>query len=187
MSWEAISAVSSAVTAVIITVTALVAVVQIRHLRSSNRLAAALELFHEMDELGHVRTYVATELPGRMKDPAYRAELAMGQINRDVHLEVRLGNYWEKYGLLLRNGLLDRQLFVDWGAVSCLRDWKALREVTRAIRGEHGELWRDFEYLAHLSAMHLDADKKKPFRQPKWREGLEELDVRARAAQSKSG
>ena len=80
---------SSAITAAVITVTAIVAVVQIRHLRSSNRLAAALQLFHEMDELGHVRSYVAKELPKRMQDPAYRTELATGQIDRDVHLEVR--------------------------------------------------------------------------------------------------
>lgn len=183
-SWEAISAIASLITAAVIAVTAVIAVVQIRHLRTANQLSAALSLYREVDEPGiqQARTFVATELEERMKDPTLQDALLSGKIDRAVHLEIRLGNYWERFGLLLRTGLLDKTLFLDWGAPSCLNDWSLLRDVTRTIRKRTPEVWRDFEYIARLSATHIDSIMRHPMHQPKWREGLEELDVRREPA-----
>jgi hypothetical protein len=179
VSWEALTAIASLITAVVIAATAVIAIVQINHLRTANQLSAALSLYREADdaEFRKVRTFVQTKLEERMKDPAYVDELRTGKLDRDVHLEIRLGNYWVSLGLLLRTGLLDRKLFLDWGAPACLSDWKAMRDVTRALRSTRPMIWRDFEYLARLSAMHIDYMDRHPIPQPKWREGLEELDV----------
>lgn len=184
MSWEAVTAIASLITAIVIAATAIIAVVQIRHLRTANQLSAALSLYSEMDDpdLRKARTFVQTELEERMQDPVFREQIANGKFDRNVHLEIRLGNYWEKFGLLLRTKLLDKTLFFDWGAPACLNDWRSLRDVTRAIRVRSPEVWRDFEYLARLSAEHVDFVLAHPLHQPKWREGLEELDVRKAAA-----
>jgi len=180
MTWEALSALASLVTAAVITATAIIAVVQLRHLRTANQLSAALSLYTELDDaaLRKARSFVHLELEERMKDASFREQLIRAKFDREVHLEIKLGNYWENFGLLLRTGLLDKTLFLDWGAAGCLYDWRMLRDVTRAIRGARPEVWRDFEYLARLSATHLDSMERHPLRQPKWREGLEELDVR---------
>jgi hypothetical protein len=180
MSWEALTAIASLITAAVIAATAIIAVVQIRHLRTANQLSAALSLYAEMDsaDFRRARTFVQTELAERMQDPVFREQLSSGKFDRDTHLEIRVGNYWEKFGLLLRTGLLDRTLFLDWGSPSCLNDWRTLRDVTRTIRIQTPEVWRDFEYLARVSAVHLDSIQRHPMQQPKWREGLEELDIR---------
>jgi len=180
MSWEALTAIASLITAIVIAATAIIAVVQIRHLRTANQLSAALSLYQEVDqvELRKARTFVATELEESVRDPAFREELVSGKFDRDLHPEIRLGNYWEKFGLLMRTGLIDRKLFLDWGSASCLDCWKELRPVTKLIRVQTPEVWRDFEYLARLSATHLDSIQQHPLPQPKWREGLEELDIR---------
>jgi len=184
-SWEAISAVASLITAAVIAATAITAIVQIRHLRTANQLSAALSLYSEMDEpdLRKARTFVQTGLEERMQDPVFREELLSGKFDRDVHLEIKLGNYWEKFGLLMRTGLLDKKLFLDWGTGACLRAWQSLREVTRALRVGTPETWRDFEYLARLSARHLNAARRHPLRQPKWQEGFEEFEIREAAAE----
>lgn len=181
MSWEGLTAIASLITALVIAVTAIIAVVQIRHLRTANQLAAALKLYDEVDDsdFRKVRTFVQTELAERMKDPAFLEDLTSGRFDRDVHLEIRLGNYWEKFGLLLRTGLLDRRLFLDWGAQACLRDWRTMRDVTKAVRVGSPEVWRDFEFLARVSSTHLDYLLTHPMRQPKWLKGLEELDIRS--------
>jgi hypothetical protein len=179
MSWEALGAIAAAVTAVVITVTAIVAVVQIRHLRTANQLSAALSLYHEIEspDLCKATSFVRTELEQRMQDPVFREELASGKFDREVHLEIRLGNYWQQFGLLVRTGLIDRRLFLDWGWLSCLHAWRDLRDVTTALRTQAPDIWRDFEYLARLASAHVDSTKRHPIQQPKWREGLEPLDV----------
>jgi hypothetical protein len=184
MSWEALTAVASLITAAVIAVTAIIALVQIRHLRTANQLNAALKLYDEVDDADFrkVRTFVQTELGERMKSAAFRDELLNNAFDRDIHLEVRLGNYWEKYGLLIRTRLLEKNLFLDWGAQACLRDWRVMREVTKLLRVKSPEVWRDFEFLARLASVHLDQLLAHPMRQPKWQEGLEELDIRGAAA-----
>ena len=173
MSWEGLTALASLVTTLIIAVTAIVAIVQIRHLRAANQLAAAMALMSELETLVDARTFVANALEERLKDPAFRAALTSSKFDRREHLELTVGNYWEKFGILLRKGLLDKRLFLDWGAQGCLRDWKQLREVTALIRGPSPQVWRDFEYLAHMAAIHLDDLYKHPLKHPQWRESLD--------------
>ena len=176
MSWEAITAVASLITALVIAVSAVVAIVQIKHLRASNQLAAAMSLMGDLELLTESRSFVATMLEEKMKDPAFRAELETGRFDRNKHVEIQLGNYWEKFGILLRKGLLDRQLFLDWGSQGCLRDWRLLRGVTRLIRIGSPQVWRDFEYLAHMSATHLDHLYRHPLQYPEWKDAVDEDD-----------
>jgi hypothetical protein len=173
MTWEAVTAVASLITTLVIAVTAIVAMVQIRHLRAANQLAAAMALMSELETLVDARTFVANTLELKLKDPAFRASLASNKFSRREHLEIMLGNYWEKFGILLRQGLLDKQLFLDWGAQGCLRDWRQLREVTALIRGPSPQVWRDFEYLAHMAAIHLDDLYQHPLKHPQWRDSLD--------------
>lgn len=169
MTWEGLTAVASLITTLVIAVTAIIAIVQIRHLRAANQLAAAMTLMGELETLADARTFVAKALDDKLKDPAFRASLATNRFDRREHLEITVGNYWEKFGILLRQGLLDKQLFLDWGAQGCLRDWRQLREVTALIRGPSPQVWRDFEYLAHMAAIHLDDLYQHPLKHPQWR------------------
>lgn len=173
MTWEALTATATLVTTLIIAVTAVVAIIQIRHLRAANQLTAAMALMTELENLADARTFVANELDEKLKDPGFRAALGSSRFDRREHLEIIVGNYWEKFGVLLRKGLLDKQLFLDWGAQGCLRDWKQLRVVTALIRGPSPQVWRDFEYLAHLAAIHLDDLYQHPLKHPQWRESLD--------------
>ena len=184
MSWEAVTAIATLITAIVIAATAITAIVQIRHLRTANQLSAALSLYREFDsaEYRKARSFVQIELEQRMQDPVFREQLASDKFDRDVHLEMKVGDYWQNFGLLLRTGLLDRTLSLDFATPICLRDWRLLLGVTRILRVRRPDVWGDFEYLARLSSEYVRSSDRHPLRQPKWGEGFEDLDLDAAPA-----
>src|SRR5579863_9260135 len=134
--WEMVSAIASVVTTVLIAATAVAAMSQLRQLRLASQLEGVLALHREFNssEMNHVRVYVRDALPERLKDPRFVAALRSGEIDFHEHKELLLANFWEKIGSLVREGVLDPEIYLQIGAYRCVEHWEQLRRVIEIVR-----------------------------------------------------
>lgn len=120
-SWDALTAVSTAVTAIVIAATVAVGYRQIRlardqlaHLRSSTQLDGTMRLFSELEtpQFRAARSFVENELGTRMQDATFRDEqlLPFDALDEDRHKELLVAGTFEKIGTYARHGLLDTVL-----------------------------------------------------------------------------
>src|ERR1700687_2529781 len=98
MPWEALTAIGTLLSALIIGVTAVVAIAQIRHLRAAAALQGFLELMTEASgpRVGQANAYIENVLPERLRDESYRRELAEGKFDPEKHPELVIGSLWER-------------------------------------------------------------------------------------------
>jgi hypothetical protein len=146
-------------TFIVIAATAIAALVQLRHARGSNQLAALAELQDtsrtaQFEAAEHV---VRTELEGKLKDPEFRYQLCHRSV-RAPETRVFLskintvGNFYENMGLLVKSGLVDRDLALDTWAGQIPGNWERLSPFAVIIRRELGDsVWENFEYLTVLA------------------------------------
>lgn len=159
MNWESLTAISSAVTAVVIGASAVIAIVQIRHLRKAAQLESFLQLMSEATgpQMASWAAYVETTLPERLKDETYRSELAEGHIDFEHHKELALGAYWEKVGTLVHFGLIEPEVFVDFAGYICPYHWRLLGDVVVLRRRRNPRIWERFEEFARLCEASMGA------------------------------
>jgi hypothetical protein len=154
MSWEVISALTTLGTFVVITATAIAAVVQLRHMQSANHINAALGLMDRWatPEYRALINYVALELDGKLKEPAYRASLMRVPADRIVHPELAILDVWEQIGSLVKLGTLPEATFLETGSSQCIMTWEKLVPVVAIVRRRRGpQVYDNFEYLAARS------------------------------------
>jgi hypothetical protein len=146
-------------TFVVIAATAIVAVIQLRHARSSNQIAALNELRETMDspEFAKSQHFVLTDLAKKMEDPAFRYQLAnrserTTENQRLITGIVNVGNLYENMGVLVKTGLVDRSRALElWWNVTSMA-WEALEPCIAIFRRNQGDtIYENFEYLTLLS------------------------------------
>jgi Domain of unknown function (DUF4760) len=159
MSLELVNTLATFGTFVVIAATAIAAIVQLRHARSSNQIAALNE-FREMMETADFQAaqhFVMGELPKRLPDPAFRyqtdAPAARTDENRPLITKINsVGNFYEGMGMLIRAGLVDQSLVVEMWGSNVIGAWERLAPVTAIARRKSGErVWEKFEYLTVLA------------------------------------
>lgn len=152
MNWEALSAIGSFLSAAVIAATAIVAVIQIRQLRASNQLEGFIELFRELEapDMVAAEEFIEGDLPERLQDPKFRQELISGQFIPSRHPELVIGSFWERTGALIRHGVLDKELFLDYAGDVCPRHWQLLGDVAKLRRQREPLIWEQFENLVIL-------------------------------------
>lgn len=167
MSLELLNSFATMGTFLVITATALVAIVQLRQLRSSNMIAALYKVREtsESKELRDAQHFVFTELTEKMNDPAFRYQMlhraARTNENRaSIAKIIMVGNFWESVGTLVKTGLLDKDLVFEAWAGHVVDDWEKLVPATALWRRVRGASMENFEYLTVLSqdyeAAHLN-------------------------------
>jgi hypothetical protein len=158
--WNAVTAVSSAITTVIIAATVLVGYRQIRvagqqvdHLRRATQLQGTMTIFEEMTTPASMAQFkfVLGELRTRMQDPQYREEVAalVSPVEAD-HPEFGILRRFEKLGTYVKNGLLEGGVLYDFFGGAWIRTWEALVEtdVIELSRRPFGpELWENAELV----------------------------------------
>jgi hypothetical protein len=149
---ENLNTIAALGTFVVITATAVAAVVQLRHMRANNQLAAILALYHEFGDkdLQEAFRFVQQYLPQRMTDQNFRQELAArGFIDNRQHLEIEVLNWFEQMGTLLKHDVVDSAIFLDiFGRLTSVY-WDLLEPTLAIIRRRRGESqYQNFEYLA---------------------------------------
>ena len=147
MSLEVWSTVASLGTFVVITATAIAALVQLRHARSANQIAAVTEIREtlESEKFTRARRFVAEEGPKLIADPEGRRKLA-GEI---LPPEIRdVGNFFEVMGAFVKFGIIDQALVRDLWDGLVYTTWKQLEPVAMMRRQRFRGTWASFEYLA---------------------------------------
>ena len=134
MGWEAITAVGTLVTALVIAITAVVGIRQLAELRRATMFDGTNRIVEQMrtPEMRAVFKYVVEELPERLKDPEYRIALLKREpLDPQKHPEQVLLEALEEIGGYVRYELLDTQAVLCMTSSYVTSRWNAIREVIK--------------------------------------------------------
>jgi len=156
--WEALTAIGTIASAIVIAVTVLVGarqvrltVAQLEQVRRSTQFDAARTVLLEMVEPSFVDGYrfLYRDLGTRMHDEAFRDEVALiGLADDDVHQELVILRSLDRIGTYVRFGLVDRDVIYSSYRNRIVVCWERLREVVaihRKITDAH--FWENVEFL----------------------------------------
>ncbi|HMD02541.1 MAG TPA: hypothetical protein VKG44_06190 [Candidatus Baltobacteraceae bacterium] len=166
MNWEALTAISTAFTGLVILLTVIFAARQVgalneqsraladqlEHLRRATQLDGTLAVFEELfsAELVAASGFVMNEYEERMKDETFRAEALKRSPDLATHKELLILRHMERIGTLIKNDLLDADVLLDFASGFIQDHWKRLKPLALEQRRTFGvqRLWENFEYLA---------------------------------------
>jgi FAD/FMN-containing dehydrogenase len=137
-------------TLIVITVTAIAAYVQLRHMRTANQLEALLTVLAriERSDLGSMVDGARAELAEKLPDPAFRRRLEEGNVERTNNPWLTLGNSYEWVGSLVRAGLVEEDAYMDIYSDRVVGAWEIMRDALAIIRRRAGpSVLENFEYL----------------------------------------
>lgn len=150
MTLEAWSTVAAVGTFIVITASAIAALAQLRHLRTSNQLSGLLSVFAMLQDpsVRELMNFVRHELAEKMKDPQFRATLRENPVDRRKHPEYYLCDMYNHIGSFVRSGLIDEDTYLqtDWYNVNLY--WELLAEAVAIGRAGRPHIFENFEYLA---------------------------------------
>jgi hypothetical protein len=170
---EILNAIFSGLTLVVFIVTAIAAVVQLRHLRSNTSLQGLTMVLQDWQkpEMQAWISYVRLELPEKLKDPAFREEYRRSGRDRARHPELNVCDYWEQCGTYIKYGMIDRLTFLDSSCTTIVRLWQCVYPAIVILRERGGpSVYENFEFLAVLSQQWIDAHPNGayPANMPRW-------------------
>ncbi len=169
MSLELVNTLATFGTFLVIAATAIAAVVQLRHARGSNHIAALNELRETMETPGfqEAQQFVNAELAAKMQDPAFRYQIALPAAARTDEARTMLrrvsafANFYESMGILVKTGLVDADLVLEMWADIARSAWERLEPFTAIARRRIGDaLLENFEYLTVLAQDWMTAHPK---------------------------
>lgn len=139
-------------TFVVIAATAAAALIQLRHLRAANNMAAASMFIQEFEgsELRDSFTFVRTQLKERLEDAEFREEIRDFTQDRLKHPEISVCNFFDLWGGHYREEAINRTWFMRHNAGVVLGFWKLLEPVVALAASRDGAniSFEQFEYLA---------------------------------------
>ncbi len=164
MNWEAVSAIATLFTGLVIAVTALAALREVRlsadqtaatraqleHLRNATRFEGLLAVFEELDRPHQIdaRHFVQFELAERMKDPQFRHEVSLiAGADERVHKELTVLRFFERVGFYVRKDFVDSDVVYMVASGRVVTTWSALEEVVKIHRDVAGPFWTNYEDL----------------------------------------
>ena len=166
MSLESINTLGTLLTACIIAATAIVAIVQLRHLRAGNQISAMLNIGEHLGtpEFMDAQKLIREELTEALNDPlfleyndAYDRSDPVPKVPPEYDAlrkaTLVVGNGYEELGILVKNGIVDRDMFLDRYSWVLFRAWNRLMPLAANARIATGQeaAWENFEYLAVLA------------------------------------
>jgi hypothetical protein len=161
MSFEALSLAASAGTFLVIAATAIAAIVQLRHMRSSSQITALSKLEDMWDDpaLVNARRRLLQELDGRLRDSQFRAELKADTSSDELVLCMNaICNFYETMGVYVKHGLADGDVVCDFWSVNVIGAWRSLTPAIAIVRsGSTGDrVWENFEYMVTVAQRFID-------------------------------
>ena len=138
MNWEAITAVASIASAVVIALSAFAAIRQMRNAQRGQTFEGTEILLQrwESTEMRAARRYVIDELPARLRTQAYREELlrngARGELSEYPELTVL--RFLERVGIYIYYRVLPGEAIYEQLFIYVARAWPSLLEVAYVVR-----------------------------------------------------
>ena len=156
MTWEAVSALSSIITGIVILLTVVFAARQVRILAAQNEdahranqldgMMRIFELLHS-PEFENGRKYILMELPALLDDPTY-VETLRGPVTQQPWYHVMF--ILEEMGVFIRFGYLEGPPFYYNYSGIILGMWPSLNrliDVLRTLR-DNPYIWKDTEWMS---------------------------------------
>lgn len=151
MNWEAVTAIGTVFTGLVILVTVILGRRQLDHLRRATQLEGTIAVFAELDSPAQVeaRRFVQFELPQRLKEEPFRGETALvGAVDETVHKELLILRTFERIGAYVNEGLLEGSLVYRVASGRIIGMWDCLSDVVKTHRESLGPwAWENFERL----------------------------------------
>jgi hypothetical protein len=151
MSAEMLNVMVSVATLVVVAAAATAALIQLRHLRTSNQLTALLGIMNQWN-LPAVQAALRElkEVPDKMGDPEYLAVLrTAGSVDRASHPEFLALDLWEQIGTYSKHGLINESILLDIISAQVGSGWRLAQPIIAVLRESKGpSTFENFEYLA---------------------------------------
>ncbi|MDQ6779833.1 MAG: hypothetical protein M3Z37_01590 [Candidatus Eremiobacteraeota bacterium] len=153
MSAEWLTAIGSIGTLVVIAATVITAVIQLRHMRGGNQIAALTEMREtiESDRFVNARERIR-EISSNIGDLQFRQRL-MRDVLEPEHAAVigYVGNVFETLGCFVKYGIIEKTIACDlWGGVA-VQTWQRMLPIVAMRRRLFGPaIWENFEYFVVL-------------------------------------
>jgi len=150
VSQEMLSTSAAIGTFIVIAATAIAAVVQLRHLRTSNQLTGLLNILGrsedpQFSEWREASRKIANEA---LKDPAFRQSLEDGTFDRRNAPWLHLYNWYDYIGSLVKQGLVPEESIMDVFSWVMVHDWEDGLDIIAISRRRGGDgIWENFEFL----------------------------------------
>jgi len=139
----------------VIAASAIAALIQLRHLRSSNQIQILMEFTETRNSEPHLSAYafVRTGLAQALADPAFRSEFTTRASSDPQRQKVTLVcNFYEHMGVCVKLHLIDRRIICDLWAATIVGTWNAVAPAIAISRRKNGPmLYENFEYLTVLA------------------------------------
>lgn len=150
----AIQAGAAVGTLLIFVITAVLTLRQLSLSHKSNQLAGLQAVSSHFNGADFEKwfTFVLTELPAKMADESFREGLRRNPVDRDVHLEIRLADWYEEVGVYAKYAVVSELPLIEVLRGGPQTAWEALRPTVTLYREIWGQSYfRNFEYLAERS------------------------------------
>ncbi len=165
MTWEALTAVGTMLSALVIAVTVLLTARQLRittqqldHLRRATQLEGAMSIFADLSSpaFSEAQRFVTTELEQLMHDADFKKGVPLaGRADLTVHKEILFMRTWERIGAYVKHGLLDGEIIYDVALPVIKAGWDRLQDVIAIHREVIGPaMWENFEFI-YKQSMHF--------------------------------
>jgi hypothetical protein len=165
INWEAVASIASLISTIAVLAAVVVGVRQVRvgaeqvdHLRRTTQLEGTMKIFAQLGSPEQVaaRRFVVMELPMRLRDPEFRAQMELISMGAHVeeHQELTVLRLMEMIGVYIKHGLLDDEIVFDFWIPAVQMMWQQLDElgVIAAHRKTAGpDMWENFEDLYRRS------------------------------------
>jgi hypothetical protein len=161
MSAEWVTAIATAGTFVVIAASAIAALMQLRHMRSGNQIAALTELRETMESATFQKQMreVAGTFKERLKDHEFRKPILTERhlyTFEGMQAPITVANFFENAGALVKHHIIDAEIFCDLWSPTVVNAWNALEEFVANRRAvTHPGTYENFEYLAVLGERYM--------------------------------
>jgi len=156
MSPEWLTAIGTIGTFAVIAASAVAALIQIRHLRSSNQIIALTEMRETLysPAFQAALRFLNHDFPRLLEDPQNRKKLSLpGPIPPEFEQVRTVAGFFEQTGTFVKRGIIDADTFLDlWGEV-VISTWHRLAPYIISARLGRGQpaMFENFEYIAALT------------------------------------
>lgn len=166
ISWEAVTALGTVFTGLVILLTVIIAWRELDQVRRSNQLEGVMKI---ADTLGseryqRARVFVMTELESSLRDTEFAAELTTAAANDEKrHPEIVVLMEHELVGVFIKHGLVSGEPIYDLCGSRLVSSWKQLRPLVKRLRAHRNDdaIWENTEWLSLQAEKWLERQGKK--------------------------
>jgi|ERR1700694_118409 len=166
MSWEALTAVGTLVSAAVIAISVIFALRQVNQLRRTAQLDGTMRIFAQFSDPEFIaaRNFVLADLPQKLKDPLFVEELrSYKRVDLVKHPEYRVLLFLQLVGSLVKNRLVDGPGIFEFAQYSIIRSWDILERVVLIQRESTNNpyMWGGADFLYTNAKRWIEGDARK--------------------------